>query len=97
MEREAAPIRWFQRAHALELLRHGRVRLPADAGPMPAGMSHSPSVAELSMDADGVIVEYMDNRGVWEPARVSGETFRALSSAASGASSASDFTVPPTP
>ena len=49
------------------------------------------------MDADGVIVEYMDNRGVWEPARVSGETFRALSSAASGVSSASNSTVPPTP
>ncbi len=97
MEREAAPIRWFQREHALELFRDGRVKLPSDAGPMSAGMSHSPNVAELSTDADGVIVEYMDNRGVWQPAKVSGETFRALASVGAGATSASDSTAPPTP
>jgi hypothetical protein len=97
MEREPAPLRWFQREHALELFREHRIRLPSDAGALPAEMGHAPSAAELSKDADGVIVEYMDNRGVWEPAKVSRETFRALSSVASGATSASDSTAPPTP
>lgn len=72
-------LRWFQRAHALELFREHRLRIPSGARPTSAHPDHPRGDAQPSNDGEGAIVEYMNDRGLWEPATVSLETLRALS------------------
>jgi hypothetical protein len=74
-------LRWFQRAHALELFREHRLRIPPDARPTPAHPDHPRGEAQPSNDGDGAIVEYLNDRDLWEPVRVSWETHRALTRA----------------
>ena len=71
-------LRWFQREHALEIFRQHRLRVPPDARPRRAHPDQLGGDAQLSDDVDGAIVEYINDRGRWEPAKVTWETFRAL-------------------
>ena len=71
-------LRWFQRAHALELFREHRLRMPSDARPTQGQPDHPRGDVQPSVDCEGAIVEYLNDRGLWEPAKVSWETFRAL-------------------
>jgi|HubBroStandDraft_6_1064221.scaffolds.fasta_scaffold371165_2 hypothetical protein len=71
--------RWFQHEHALELFRERRLRLPSDA----RLVRKDPRRGKVHASGDGEdgIVEYMNDRGLWEVARVTWETFQAIARA----------------
>ena len=75
-ERSRESVRWFQREHALELFRERRLRLPSDARLVRKDPGYGD--VDASGDGDDGIVEYMNDRGLWEFARVTWETFQAI-------------------
>lgn len=71
-------VRWFQREHALELFRAHRLRIPSEARLARKDPGDPHAHVQASSDGEDTIVEYMNDRGLWEPARVTSETFEAL-------------------
>ncbi len=73
--------RWFQREHALELLRAHRLRLPSEERLTRASTDHPQGLVQANDDGEDAIVEYMNDRGLWEFAEFTWETFQAIARA----------------
>jgi hypothetical protein len=71
-------MRQIEGGHALELLREHRLRIPSDERLTRTDPAHPEGHVQASTEGEDAIVQCMDDRGLWQVARVSWRSYVAI-------------------